>query len=143
MIEVFPAGIVTPNTKKGNEAVDLNRIDRVAEAAGFVIVERTLLTFGPHGWGGNHKHKRQELMIVTSGNPTLVHKDEGGNRMETPMGRDAEGQLKAFFVPSWEPHLVVNNGEEPCTIYELRDLISTEWANLEGAEDLFLEEQIN
>ena len=136
MIERIKLDLVTPNLPKDNEAIDLSRMEEAARDMGFAAIERTLMVFGPGGWGGNHMHERREAMFATNGDLTFVYRNEAGDRVEESMGRDADGLVPVYFIPSWEPHLVKNYSGEPATLFELRDRISANYANLEGPESL-------
>jgi len=63
MIERIKLDLVTPNLPKDNEAIDLSRMEEAARDMGFAAIERTLMVFGPGGWGGNHMHERREASV--------------------------------------------------------------------------------
>ncbi|MET1033129.1 MAG: cupin domain-containing protein [Candidatus Saccharimonadales bacterium] len=136
IIQTYKSGNVSknPNPLKGNEAVDLGFMTQIATNLGWTSTNESVIFFDPGGYGGDHEHLRQELMVVLRGNPTLLHRDESGGIIETSMGRDDDGNLSVFYVPSWVPHCVVNpfDSKEPAVLYEVRDRISSEFRSLEG-----------
>jgi len=97
-----------------------------------------LLVFEPGGYGGDHAHERQELMLATNGNPILLHRNAENKIVRTPMGPDEEGNLSAFFVPSWTPHAVINPSDQPTTLYEIRDRVSADFTSFDSTPESML-----
>ncbi len=133
-IRVFHGGQMfrNPNKLKRNEAVGLDIPEQVAKQVGFTVASRHLMVFEPGGYGGDHEHEREELMMVTSGQATLIHRDKDDELVHTLMGPDQEGNLNIFYVASWMPHAVINGGPEPATLYELRDRVSSNYTDFSG-----------
>lgn len=89
----------------------------------------------PHGWGGNHRHKRQEAYVGLGRGLYVIWRDESGERQETPMLPDDHG-LRLFIVPSMMPHMVENRSDDPAVLYELLDLDDGPATPLDAAESL-------
>lgn len=132
-VHEFGTDAIRANEAKGNAEFNIGRLLEAArDTLGFVAIEHVILVFQPNGgWGGNHKHLRQELTIPVEGSEGLVvtYLDEAGVRVDEPMIAGA-----AYMMPSWEPHMIVNHGDRPAMLLEVRDRISDEFAALEGAE---------
>src|SRR5581483_6112525 len=115
----FNLEIARPHPTKGNLAIDLTDIDELAKMIGMDVANRGLLLFPKGAWGGNHAHEREELMIATSGNPTMWWRSEdSGAVTEIAMGPDEQGRLSAFYVPRWVGHLVVNQEDGMASLVE-------------------------
>ncbi|HZM64143.1 MAG TPA: hypothetical protein VFB59_03355 [Candidatus Saccharimonadales bacterium] len=94
-----------------------------------------LIQIGPNGWGGNHRHRRQELYVGFGKSLVFIWKDDAGVRHEVPMSAK-EGELVAVFVPSMVPHLVENRSTGIAVMYELLDVDDGEAEPLTGADSL-------
>ncbi|HSW98468.1 MAG TPA: hypothetical protein VLF71_01375 [Candidatus Saccharimonadales bacterium] len=89
---------------------------------GFQRLGGAIVHLNPNAWAANHKHQRQEVLLGLAGNLYLVWRDSDGSRHETPLLR-TDGQLQAFFIPPWVPHLVENrSATADAALYEWVDL---------------------
>jgi len=124
-LQIVDAGSIARNpdpTKRTNEAINLSHFKTIAKDVGFVIAHEAIVLVGPHGYGGNHIHRRKEFQVALNGNPVFIYRDEAGRVIEEEMGRDEEGGLKAFVVPEFLPHAVLNPDDQPAAIFEFYDI---------------------
>lgn len=93
-----------------------------------------LAWIAPGGWGGNHKHSRQEAFVACSPGLFVVWRDETGVHEEPMVSADGTPQL--FIVDAWLPHMVVNKGRHMAVLYEVMSHNDGPATPLEGHESL-------
>jgi len=86
------------------------------------------------GWGGNHKHERQEAFVAGSPGLYIVWRDKNGMHQEQMTA--ADGTPQVYLVDAWVPHMVVNKGQQPAVLYEVMSHNDGPATPLEGAESL-------
>lgn len=94
-----------------------------------------LIYIEPQGWGGNHRHKRQEAYVGFGRGLYVVWRDKAGVRHEVSMMSN-DGSLRLFVVPSMLPHMVENRSSESAVLYELADIDDGSAVPLEAEESL-------
>ncbi len=79
----------------------------------------------PNEFAGNHKHKRQEVLLGLHPDLVFIWQDEKGEIHKEQM--NPNGKLLLFFIPSFIPHGVINKSDiSPAILYEWTDSESEE-----------------
>lgn len=93
-----------------------------------------LAFIAPGGWGGNHKHSRQEAFVACSADLFVVWRD--GTGVHEQRMTAADGAPQVFIVDAWVPHMVVNKGSQPAVLYEIMSHNDGPATPLTGSESL-------
>jgi|GEM_PF-2000364 len=142
-LQIVPAGAITMNpdpAKQGNEQIDVTNFIEAAHKAAFTVAYFAMVNMAGKRLAGDHIHYRREFQVATLGNPIFIYRNAQGEVLYEPMGRDRHGNLKAFIVPRWLPHAVVNPDDTPATIFELYDIHAIEHPKSEAFRPLTEEE---
>jgi hypothetical protein len=94
-----------------------------------------IVHFGPHSWGGNHRHAHREVFVGFGDGLYLVWRDEDGQKQEAKMTGSGEA-LYAFIVSAHVPHVIENRSDSTGIVYEIRDSQEEAIESLSDADDL-------
>lgn len=101
------------------EGVAVFNIKDIALPDDFDAKEQYFVKFPPGGVGGNHKHPRTEIFLVTGDGMTFVWQDKDGIIHHESMC--AHGYF-LYRVNPWLPHAVINNSKDSIgTMIEFAD----------------------
>ena len=126
----------TPSYTRDIQGVSVLVVDDIPLPKGFTPGPPPhLIQIGPHGWGGNHRHRRQEVYVGYGEGLVMIWRDANGERREAPMTSN-DGMLQMVVMPSMVPHLVENRAAAPAILYELLDIDDGPAEPLLGTESL-------
>lgn len=107
---------INPSFKKDNGNFVLS-FDDVPVPENFKRVDQSIVYIASGQIGGNHKHKRVEVFVGLGEGLEIYWIDEKGELKMEKMNPD--GELLVFTVPSFVPHAIKNNSNNPACLLEL------------------------